>query len=54
MPDFDADRIIRSLQQENWQVSNKLCKELPQIFQQGGALYARREQIVAAVRAAFE
>ncbi|WP_442762070.1 Fic family protein [Malikia spinosa] len=54
MPDSDADRIIRSLQQENWQVSNKLCKELPQIFQQGGALYARREQIVAAVRAAFE
>lgn len=54
MPDSDADRIIRSLQQENWQVSNKLRKELPQIFQEGGALYSRREQIVAAVRAAFE
>lgn len=54
MPDSDADRIIRSLQQENWQISNKLRKELPQIFQPGGAFYARREQIVAAVRAAFD
>jgi hypothetical protein len=54
MPDSDADRIIRSLQQGNWQVSNKLRKELPQIFEEGGPLYAQHEQVVAAVRAAFD
>jgi len=54
MPDEDADRIVRSLRQENWRVSHKLCKDLPEIFEESGALYARHAQIVAAVRAAFE
>ena len=54
MPDRDADRIIGSLKQENWRISNKLRKELPQIFEEGGAFYAQHAQIVAAVRAAFE
>lgn len=54
MPDQDADRIIGSLKQENWRISNKLRKELPQIFEEGGVFYAQHAQIVAAVRAAFE
>lgn len=54
MPDQDADRIIRSLKQEEWTVSNKLRKSLPQIFEEGGALFAHHSRIVAAVRAAFE
>jgi Fic family protein len=54
MPDQDADRIIRSLREGHWQVSNKLRKGLPQVFAEEGALYARHEQIVAAVRAVFD
>ena len=54
MPDQDADRIIRSLKEGHWQVSNKLRKTLPQVFSEEGALYARHEQIVAAVKAVFE
>ncbi len=54
MPDQDADLIIRSLKQENWHISNKLRKALPQLFQEGGDLHARHVQIVASVRAAFE
>ncbi|AEF88747.1 filamentation induced by cAMP protein Fic [Delftia sp. Cs1-4] len=54
MPDQDADRIIRSLKEGNWQVSNKLRKELPEIFGEGGGLHAHHGPIVAAVRDAFE
>lgn len=54
MPDQDADRIIRSLKEGNWCVSNKLRKTLPQIFAESGPLYGRHEQIIAAVRAIFE
>ncbi|WP_085317142.1 Fic family protein [Derxia lacustris] len=54
MPDADADRIIRSLRQENWTVSNKLRRALPELFDSGGALHARQEAIVAAVRAVFD
>jgi hypothetical protein len=54
MPDADADRIIRSLKQENWVVSNKLRKALPQIFQEGGVFFDLQEQIIGVVRAAFE
>lgn len=53
MPDADADRIIRSLKQENWIVSNKLRKALPQIFQEGGAFFDLQTHIIAAVRTAF-
>lgn len=54
MPDADADRIIRSLREGHWVVSNKLRKALPEIFQEGGALHARQDRIVEAVRQAFE
>lgn len=54
MPDSDADRIIRSLRQENWTVSSKLRKALPQIFQEGGAFFDLHEQIIGVVRAAFD
>lgn len=54
MPDQDADRIIRSLKEGDWQVSNKLRKTLPQIFAEDGAFYARHAQIIAAVRSVFE
>ena len=54
MPDQDADRILRSLQQSHWTVSHKLRKELPEIFGEGENLPALQAQIVAAVRAVFE
>ncbi len=54
MPDPDADRIIRSLEEGGWQVSNKLRKALPRIFAEDGDFYARHAQIVAAVRSVFE
>ena len=53
MPDADADRIIRSLKEGGWQVSNKLRKGLPQIFAEDGAFYPRHAQIIAAVQAVF-
>lgn len=53
MPDPDADRSIRSLRQEGWIISHKLCKDLPQILQEGNPLHARHLQIAAAVRAMF-
>ena len=54
MPDQDADRILRSLQQSHWTISNKLRKELPTIFGEGADLSALQAQIVAAVREVFE
>lgn len=54
MPDPDADRMIRSLKENGWQVSNSLRKTLPQIFAEGGVFYDRHLQIMSAVRAAFE
>lgn len=54
MPDVDADRIIRSLRERNWIVSNKLRKTLPQIFAVEGALYGKHVEIVEAVKAAFD
>jgi hypothetical protein len=53
MPDIDADRIIRSLRQENWTVSNTLRKELPQIFEDNGSFFDLCPQIIGVVRAAF-
>ncbi|MCL1960661.1 MAG: Fic family protein, partial [Desulfovibrionaceae bacterium] len=54
MPDQDADRIIRALRENRWKVSNKLRKELPQVFEEGGHLFKWNEPIVSEVRAAFE
>lgn len=54
MPDPDADRIIRSLKENGWQVSNSLRKILPQIFAEHGAFYDRHAQIIAAVWRVFE
>ena len=53
MADQDADRIIRSLHQENWQVSGKLQQAFPSLFLEGGALFPLRERVVSAVRGAF-
>ncbi len=54
MPDQDADRIIRSLKQSNWVVSNKLRGEFQILFEPGERLYDRAQRLVASVRAAFE
>jgi len=49
MPDQDANRIIRSLKENGWQVSGKLKKAYPQLENE-----AKAQRIVAAVRTAFE
>lgn len=49
MPDQDANRIIRSLKENHWQVSGKLKKAYPQLEDE-----RRAERIVDAVRSAFE
>ncbi|MBN2979140.1 Fic family protein [Pseudomonas lactucae] len=49
MPDQDANRIIRSLKDNGWQVSGKLKKAYPQLDDAG-----RTERVVEAVRSAFE
>jgi hypothetical protein len=49
MPDQDANRIIRSLKENGWQVSGKLKKAYPQLDDAH-----RAERVVEAVRSAFE
>ena len=49
MPDQDANRIIRSLKEQGWQVSVKLKKAYPQLVDAH-----RAERVVEAVRSAFE
>ena len=49
MPDQDANRIIRSLKENGWQVSGKLKKAYPQL--ENGHWSAR---VMEAVRSAFE
>jgi len=49
MPDQDANRIIRSLKENGWQVSGKLKKAYPQLDDAH-----RAERVVEAVRDAFE
>lgn len=49
MPDQDANRIIRSLKENGWQVSGKLKKMYPLLEDA-----SRAERIVEAVRSAFE
>lgn len=49
MPDQDANRIIRSLKENGWQVSGKLKKTYPQLDDA-----QRSERVVEAVRSAFE
>lgn len=49
MPDQDANRIIRSLKENGWQVSGKLKKAYPQLEDSH-----RAERVVEAVRSAFE
>lgn len=50
MPDADAERILRSLRHENWQVSNALRKAFSEIFQPSGRLYPLHEALVLAAR----
>lgn len=49
MPDQDANRIIRSLKENGWQVSGKLKKAYPQLSDA-----YRAERVVEAVRSVFE
>lgn len=49
MPDQDANRIIRSVKENGWQVSGKLKKEYPQLEEA-----SRSQRIVEAIRSAFE
>ena len=49
MPDQDANRIIRSLKENGWQVSGKLKNAYPQLDDAH-----RAERVVEAVRSAFE
>lgn len=49
MPDQDANRVIRSLKENGWQVSGKLKKAYPQLVAAPLA-----ERVVEAVRSAFE
>lgn len=49
MPDQDANRIIRSIKQNGWQISGKLKKAYPQLDDTH-----RAERVVEAVRGAFE
>lgn len=53
MPDMDADRIIRALRDNSWQVSGKLRKEYPEIFEPGGRLHRHATRLVEGVREAF-
>lgn len=48
MPDQDANRIIRSLKENGWQLSGKLKKAYPQLEDA-----SRAERVVEAVRRAF-
>lgn len=49
MPDQDAKRIIRSLKENNWQLSGKLKKKYPQL-----ADAVTAESVITAVRLGFE
>lgn len=49
MPDQDANRIIRSLKENGWQISGKLKKAYPLLDDTD-----RAERVVEAVRSAFE
>lgn len=49
MPDQDANRVIRSLKENGWQVSGKLKKAYPQL-----EVAHLAERVVEAVRSAFE
>ncbi|MNN35687.1 hypothetical protein D3C81_1495440 [compost metagenome] len=49
MPDQDANRIIRSVKENNWTISGKLKKQYPQLEDE-----RRATRILEAVRSAFE
>ncbi|MCU1718682.1 Fic family protein [Pseudomonas sp. 5P_3.1_Bac2] len=49
MPDADANRIIRSLKENAWQISAKLQKQYPALTDQ-----TRAAQVLHAVRSAFD
>lgn len=53
MPDLDADRIIRALRDNGWQVSGKLRKEYPAIFEPEQPLHRHASRLVEGVREAF-
>jgi hypothetical protein len=49
MPDADLARVIRSIQENGWRISGKLCAEYPKLGDKQLAL-----RLVEAVRSAFE
>ena len=49
MPNLDADRIIRSVRENGWQISRKLKQQYPQLEDEH-----RAARVVEAVRSAFE
>lgn len=49
MPDQDANRIIRSLKENGWQLSGKLKRAYPQLEDA-----SRAERVIEAVRSAFD
>lgn len=49
MPDADLARVIRSIQENGWRISGKLCAEYPKLENQPLAL-----RLIEAVRSAFE
>jgi hypothetical protein len=53
MPDVDADRIIRALLDNGWQVSGKLRKQYPDIFDPDGRLHRHWQGLVEDVREVF-
>ncbi|OWQ46302.1 hypothetical protein CDL60_17075 [Roseateles noduli] len=53
MPDAEADRLVRSLRASDWTVSNKLRKEMPELFEAQGRLGHLREPLIDAIREVF-
>lgn len=49
MPNLDADRIIRSVRENGWQISRKLKQQYPQLEDEH-----RAARVVEAIRSAFE
>ncbi|MGE4338852.1 MAG: Fic family protein [Pigmentiphaga sp.] len=54
MPNQSASRIITSLKQQHWAVSNKLQREFPDVFQEGGRFFHLKDRLIESVRMVYE
>jgi hypothetical protein len=54
MPDYDADKIIRSLYQSSWSISDDLRDAYPDVFAPRGGLYDHSSRLIVAIRSVFE